>query len=221
VNPQRRIFIFIPLNRIFRNLLFLKNFGQFCGFLTALQYLADLKEVKFQQGTKVSQIGLAGSPGHLPWHLPVPAATNDFGVRIEPSPFRRSISANTLRGFGAPTGERSAAKPACWLCRLSKGSGHPPHLSSVPKSHLCFNRLGELRDRSFEAQRHRASGLNLVVAAIILWNAVYLERAIGALRQRGRQVDDGFGPRSGGNMCGKRAVRLPMMAFFSRERVTF
>jgi hypothetical protein len=29
--------------------------------------------------------------------------------------------------------------------------------------------LGELRDRSFEAQRHRASGLNLVVAAIILW----------------------------------------------------
>ena len=27
-----------------------------------------------------------------------------------------------------------------------------------------FNRLGELRDRSFEVQRHRASGLNLVVA---------------------------------------------------------
>jgi TnpA family transposase len=45
---------------------------------------------------------------------------------------------------------------------------------------VCFNRLGELRDRSFEAQRH-ASGLNLVVAAIILWNTVYLERAIGAL----------------------------------------
>jgi len=37
-------------------------------------------------------------------------------------------------------------------------------------------------DRSFEAQRHRARGLNLVVAAIILWNTVYLERAIGALR---------------------------------------
>jgi hypothetical protein len=39
---------------------------------------------------------------------------------------------------------------------------------------VCFNQLGELRDRSFEAQRHRASGLNLVVAAIILWNTVYL-----------------------------------------------
>jgi TnpA family transposase len=55
---------------------------------------------------------------------------------------------------------------------------------------VCFNRLGELRDRSFEAQRHRASGLNLVVGAIILWNTVYLERAIGALGQQGRQVDE-------------------------------
>ena len=38
---------------------------------------------------------------------------------------------------------------------------------------LSFNRLGELRDRSFENQRYRASGLNLVVAAIVLWNTVY------------------------------------------------
>jgi TnpA family transposase len=39
---------------------------------------------------------------------------------------------------------------------------------------VFFNRLGELRDRTFENQRHRASGLNLVSAAIILWNTVYL-----------------------------------------------
>jgi TnpA family transposase len=50
--------------------------------------------------------------------------------------------------------------------------------------------LGELRDCSYEAQHHRASGLNLVVATIILWNTVYLEQAIGALRQQGRQIDD-------------------------------
>jgi hypothetical protein len=43
------------------------------------------------------------------------------------------------------------------------------------------NRLGEVRDRSFENQRHRASGLNLVVAAITLWNTMYLERAAEAL----------------------------------------
>jgi TnpA family transposase len=41
---------------------------------------------------------------------------------------------------------------------------------------LC--RLGEIRDRSFEQQRYRASGLTLVTAAIVLWNTVYIERAI-------------------------------------------
>lgn len=55
---------------------------------------------------------------------------------------------------------------------------------------VFFNRLGELRDRSFENQRYRASGLNLVVAAIVLWNTVYLERSIQALRARGRSIDD-------------------------------
>lgn len=55
---------------------------------------------------------------------------------------------------------------------------------------VFFNRLGEMRDRSFEHQRFRASGLNLVVAAIILWNTVYLEKAIQALRDRGNKVDD-------------------------------
>ena len=33
---------------------------------------------------------------------------------------------------------------------------------------VFFNRLGEIRDRSYENQRHRASGLNLLVAAIIM-----------------------------------------------------
>src|ERR1700679_517732 len=33
---------------------------------------------------------------------------------------------------------------------------------------VFFNRQGDLRDRSFENQRYRASGLNLIVAAIIL-----------------------------------------------------
>jgi len=55
---------------------------------------------------------------------------------------------------------------------------------------VFLNRLGEMRDRSFEHQRYRASGLNLVVAAIILWNTVYLEKAIEALREHGREVDD-------------------------------
>ncbi len=45
-------------------------------------------------------------------------------------------------------------------------------------------RSGELRDRSFEQQRYRASGLNLVTAAVVLWNSVYLEWAARALLRR-------------------------------------
>ena len=41
-----------------------------------------------------------------------------------------------------------------------------------------------------EQQRYRASGLNLVTAAIVLWNTVYLERAANALRGHGKSVDD-------------------------------
>ena len=55
---------------------------------------------------------------------------------------------------------------------------------------VFFNRQGDLRDRSFENQRYRASGLNLIVAAIILWNTVYLERAVAALREHGIAIDD-------------------------------
>jgi len=54
---------------------------------------------------------------------------------------------------------------------------------------VFFNRLGELRDRSFENQRYRASGLNLVTAAIILWNTVYLERAVQSLLDLGQITD--------------------------------
>jgi TnpA family transposase len=55
---------------------------------------------------------------------------------------------------------------------------------------VFFNRLGELRDRSFENQRYRASDPNLVVAAIVLWHTVYLARSTEALREHGQEVDD-------------------------------
>ena len=53
---------------------------------------------------------------------------------------------------------------------------------------VFFHRLGELRDRSFESQAYRASGLNLLVAAIILWNTKYLENTLHALRAEGQRV---------------------------------
>jgi TnpA family transposase len=62
---------------------------------------------------------------------------------------------------------------------------------------VLFNRLGEIRDRSYENQRHRASGLNLLVAAIILWDTTYLQRAVDHLREQGHDpVPDDLAPLS-------------------------
>lgn len=55
---------------------------------------------------------------------------------------------------------------------------------------VFFNRLGEIRDRGFEHQRYRASGLNLLTAAIVLWNTVYLERATNAVASHDPEFDD-------------------------------
>ena len=55
---------------------------------------------------------------------------------------------------------------------------------------IFFNSLGELRDRTFESQRHRASGLTLVTPAVTLWNTVYLDRAVHHLRGSGVEVPD-------------------------------
>jgi TnpA family transposase len=55
---------------------------------------------------------------------------------------------------------------------------------------VFLHRLGEIRDRTYENQQHRASGLNLVVTAIILWNTRYLERAVVTLRQAAVDVPD-------------------------------
>ena len=40
----------------------------------------------------------------------------------------------------------------------------------------------ELHDRADEDQRYWASGLNLIVAAIVLWNTVYLGSLLGTER---------------------------------------
>lgn len=58
---------------------------------------------------------------------------------------------------------------------------------------VFFYRLGEIRDRSYDNQRYRASGLNLVVAAITLWNTVYIERVIAALGQH-EEIDESLMP---------------------------
>jgi TnpA family transposase len=55
---------------------------------------------------------------------------------------------------------------------------------------LFFGRLGELRDRAFEDQMHRASCLHVIMAAIAAWNTVYLTKAIATLRKRGEEIPE-------------------------------
>ena len=64
--------------------------------------------------------------------------------------------------------------------RLNKGEARNALARAV-----FFIRLGEMRDRGFENQRYRASGLNLVTSA-----TVYLERAIQAIKDHGETVDE-------------------------------
>ena len=61
----------------------------------------------------------------------------------------------------------------------------------MPWQGLCsLTGSGTSKNRTHENQRHRASGLNLVVAAMVLWNTVYLEQAVAAIRQSGQAVSD-------------------------------
>jgi len=62
------------------------------------------------------------------------------------------------------------------------------------KRAVFLHRLGEMRDRTLENQSYRANGLNLVVAGIILWNTVYMEHVVKALRRRGHRIPDSILP---------------------------
>lgn len=56
------------------------------------------------------------------------------------------------------------------------------------KRAIFFHRTGRIRDQGLQAQAHRASALNLVAGAIILWNTTYLEAVMRHLEQQGRPV---------------------------------
>ena len=55
---------------------------------------------------------------------------------------------------------------------------------------ICTFRQGRIIDRSHEAQQYRASGLNLVIAAIVYWNSTYMADAVVHLRSAGTAVPD-------------------------------
>ena len=53
---------------------------------------------------------------------------------------------------------------------------------------VCTFKQGRIADRCQEAQQFRASGLNLVIAAIVYWNSTYDADAVAHMRARGQPV---------------------------------
>ena len=53
---------------------------------------------------------------------------------------------------------------------------------------VFFYRQGRVQDRSYAKSQQRAQGLNLVVAAIILWNRLELARATEELQSEGVEM---------------------------------
>jgi hypothetical protein len=72
-------------------------------------------------------------------------------------------------------------------CRVGLNKGEA---SNKLARAVFFHERGEIRDGSFESQAFRASGLNLVVSAIVLWNTAYLLRAVESLRAEGQELPD-------------------------------
>ena len=72
-------------------------------------------------------------------------------------------------------------------CQAGLNKGEAAHKL---KRAVFFHERGEIRDRSFESQAFRASGLNLVVSAIVHWNTVYIERAVTHLRKARHDIPD-------------------------------
>ena len=68
--------------------------------------------------------------------------------------------------------------------RVQVGLNKGEALNALARA-VFFYRQGRVQDRSHAQQQQRAQGLNLVVAAIILWNTLVLARAIEELQSEG------------------------------------
>ena len=55
---------------------------------------------------------------------------------------------------------------------------------------ICTFKQGRIANRTHEAQQFRASGLNLVIAAIVYWNSTYIADVVAHLRANGEPAPD-------------------------------
>src|SRR4051812_3919917 len=85
----------------------------------------------------------------------------------------------------SPTSTGPTAHGSCCHAGLNK-SEQRHSLAQV----ICTFKQGRIADRGAEAQQFRASGLNLVIAAIVFWNATYIADAVAHLRASEQAAPD-------------------------------
>ncbi len=71
-------------------------------------------------------------------------------------------------------------------CQAGLNQGEARHTLAAA---IYTNRQGRFTDRALENQEYRASGLNLLIAAISYWNTLYLDRAVQHLTTIGAEFD--------------------------------
>ncbi|CBS91122.1 Tn3-like element ISAli20 family transposase [Azospirillum lipoferum] len=72
-------------------------------------------------------------------------------------------------------------------CHIGLNKGEQRHALAQA---ICTFKQGRIADRGSQAQQYRASGLNLLIAAIVYWNSTYMADAVGHLRAVGGTVPD-------------------------------
>ena len=74
-------------------------------------------------------------------------------------------------------------------CQIGLNKGEQRHALAQA---ICTFKQGRIADQSPAAQLYRASGLNLLIAAIVYWNSTYLADAVEHLRNDGDLVRDEY-----------------------------
>ncbi len=73
--------------------------------------------------------------------------------------------------------------------RIQRGLNKGEAINALARA-IFFGKLGEIRERELQDQLQRASALSLIINAIIVWNTVYLKKAVDYLKAEGSVNDD-------------------------------
>jgi TnpA family transposase len=106
-----------------------------------------------------------------PRQHPLTRALQEYGRLIK--------TIHILRWYADETNRRRINR------QLNKGEA----LHSL-RSHLYYANQGEVRGQTDEQLRNQVGCLNLVTNAIIIWNAVYMEKVVQQLQQQEQLVKD-------------------------------